>query len=627
MARQKREPDRRSDQSKSQRKPTRKPKSPPLLTESPETQAEKTAQQELSAIIEKALSATTAEVHTHQYPIFHLTPNKPTDSRITYTETVRQDGETLTRKWAVSIQPYYGWPGQHEAEVWRAIEHIIHIRRLAGTLKNPLFTSFSEIRDHMSGKGHGGSAVARIKHSLGCLGSTKVESDLFYHSDTRIRAGAAFSLLASVLYYYKDLPGGRRLIDKVSIGLPEELFINIQNRHIRPLDKGFRDGLDRWIAKRLYELLGIKFFALRKKAEAYRTRYSRLCGLVGITQQRYLSRARQVLGRAHEELAREGFLSKVEWFAVSGEEKDWVLSYWPGDRARAEWQQEFWTEHEAPTLLLVDKLPPTDPEPAWVDELSPNETSVLAQLDSDEPPLLHEPLIPAEVEVLEGLDPVGVRQPSGSRRKPLGSPALSPESPAASLELPKPSASPSSYAQAAIEAFERAIGKHRRLAKLTEAEHAALAKWEANGVTTQDIEQGIRQALLEQKRLSAQDGKRRDVASLAYASGAVLDAAAKRQELEWLRQEAIRKVREAQTPQVKEAEVALKSHLQASVRPGIYDALFGDLLVASKEPNCFIVLVPSDELEPVYTSRAKEFERVLGLRPVFGGLFTWAEQL
>jgi hypothetical protein len=629
MARQKREQGQNQDQPKDAQKSrpaSRRRKSPALLTESSSAEAERIAQQELSAMVEQALSATTAEVHTHQYPIFHLTPHKPTDSRITYTETVKQGGETLTRQWAVSVQPYYGWPGQHEAEVWRAIEHIIHIRRLAGTLKNPLLTSFSEIREHMSGKGKGGTNVARIKHSLGCLGSTKIESDLFYNSDTRIRAGVAFSLLASVLYYYKDLPGGRRLIDKLSIRLPEELFINIQNRHIRPLDKGFRDGLDRWIAKRLYELLGIKFFALRKKFEPYRTRYSRLCSLVGITRQMHLSWARRVLGRAHEELAREGFLSKVEWFAVTGEERDWVLSYWPGERARAEWRQGYWVKHEPPALLLVDKLPPTELEPAWVDELSANETGVSAQLESDEPPLLHQPMIPLEVEAPEELDPAPDSRPRSSRDAPRGSSRARQPTPVPQGH-PGPSTGVSAYAQAAIEAFERATGKHRRLARLTEAERAALAKWETLGVSVQDIEQGTRQVLSEFKRRSAQEGTSRDVVSLAYASGAVLDAAAKRQELEWMRQETIRKVRAAQSTEAQEAESTLKSHLRARSRPEFYAALFGDLLVAEKAPDCFIVLVPSDDLHPVYNSRADEFEKVLGLPPVFGDLFDWAKGL
>jgi hypothetical protein len=596
--------------------------------------------------LERAIEATACELQMGQYPIFCITTAKPGETRLTYRERVWIDSQEVLKEWCIQVTSHYGWPGEHEAEVWRAIQHIAELRGRAGTLTNPIQTTLEEIREHMSSKSRGGRQRKAIVHSLKCLSNTKLESTHWYDTAQKNYDFADFSIIAGLKISERELPDGKKVIDKVYISFEPVLFENIRKRYVRPLDKGYMDTqLDRWLAKRLYELLGIKFYGLRKKGVPYRTRYSRLCAMLGTKRQQHLSYARRVLGRAHQELQQTGFLEKIEWFPLLNvPEHDWMLRYWPGPRAKAAWKKDYWKL--VPELIepVFVEEPLVGLEPVFVEELPAqlDEGEIIAEVQTETAPEmpLQLPLLLEEPLQVQGaaLAPPGRKSPSRASRKPqepqeppgaaggLRKPQGGPEGAKTSTE-PK-DAPPSSYALEAVEAFERATGKHRRLARITAAEESCLLQWRAAGVTSQDIETGTRRALAEQKKGSSEDGRRaREVVSLAYVRGAVLDAAAKRQELEWMCQEAIRKVRAAQSAEAQEAEAALKNHLKARFRPEFYAAVFDNLLVAEKVSDCFIVLVPSDYLHPVYNSRADEFAKVLGLPSVFGDLLDWAKGL
>jgi len=89
------------------------------------------------------------------------------------------------------------------------------------------------------------------------------------------------------------------------------------------------------VASRLYEVLGVKFYGLRNKRENFICyRYSKLCQLLPVTPFKQLSRSKQQLNPAHQELKDTGFISKFEW--IENGKNDWLIYYWPGERARKE---------------------------------------------------------------------------------------------------------------------------------------------------------------------------------------------------------------------------------------------------------------------------------------------------
>jgi len=89
------------------------------------------------------------------------------------------------------------------------------------------------------------------------------------------------------------------------------------------------------IASRLYEILGVKFYGLRNKRENFICyKYSKLCQLLPVTPHEYISLAKQQLDPGNNELRDTGFISKYDW-SENGN-KDWLIYYWPGERAKEE---------------------------------------------------------------------------------------------------------------------------------------------------------------------------------------------------------------------------------------------------------------------------------------------------
>ena len=63
-------------------------------------------------------------------------------------------------------------------------------------------------------------------------------------------------------------------------------------------------------------------------------RYSKLSQLLPVTPHKYISLAKQQLDSGNHELQDTGFISKFDW-SENGN-KDWLIYYWPGERAKEE---------------------------------------------------------------------------------------------------------------------------------------------------------------------------------------------------------------------------------------------------------------------------------------------------
>ncbi len=567
--------------------------------------------------VERALEASINELHMGQYPIFCITTSKPTDTRMTYREKVKMAGVEILKEWIVQVTSYYGWPGEHEAEVWRALQHIMELRGRAGCLENPIETTLEEIRDHMSSKSKGGRQRQAIVRSLYCLANTRLDNNYWYDAAKEIYDHVSFNMVSDLKFSQKKLPSGKEIIKKVYFGFGPEVFRNIQSRYIRPVDKGFLDTrLDSWLAKRLYEVLGPKFYGLRKKGVPYRTRYTRLCALLGTKQQNYPSIAKRILGRAHEELQLHGFIAKVEWFPTLKEKSDWVLHYWPGSRAKAEWKKEFWWKRvDLREALYIEELPPTAPEPIYVEE-PPDESVISAQMITDQAAEELPKQLPIFVE--EPPDFAEISKPPKAKPSPAKAKAvitvpaevIPPSKPALAPPAP-PEPEEDSYAKDAIWAFESASGKHRKLSKLTAAEQKRLAEWKTQGITPPDIESGTKAAIakaLEQARASGKPP--REIVSLAYVNGYVLDAALKRQDMERLVQSSLSKARAFQSQELRELEAQIKGKLQG--KPGVkgfyqdfieplilVNAQGGFAVLVSPIQDCAAFFLKQDWLKPI----------------------------
>lgn len=426
------------------------------------------------SVLQKAKEITTNEVQLLQWPYFCVSTAHSNDTEFAYTELLKLHGGEIKRRWVVRCHDTFGWPGQLEADVWRSVEHIMHLQRERGTLSNPVITTLGQIRKYMPGRWRGGRDLKLIVKAIKCLTHTRVDCDFFYDARQKISRNASFSLVHEWMFERRRKPDGTEVLEKTKLLIHPDVFNNIAAAHVRPLDRGFRDGLSSWLGKRLYEVLGVKFYALRKKEVPYRTRYSRLCALLGCKRQRYLSYAKRILGRAHKELQESEFLGQVEWYPCTTDPKDWVIHYWPGERARREWTSEYFQRGDFSIPLFMEDLPTTDSEPVWMEGLQSDETQTTAEVVS---------------RVFDNPESRG-RLPSAQAQAQIGS-----APPVASTPAGDGPAVGELTDEAVITTFERVTGSSRRMRSLSEAERAHLQSWREAGVTLEVVEAGIHRVL------------------------------------------------------------------------------------------------------------------------------------
>ena len=141
---------------------------------------------------------------------------------------------------------------------------------------------------------------------------------------------------------------------------------NYLHHHLRPLDLAFHLRLHKPIAKSLYPLLELGWYATGGKP--YTKSYPELCREFLLHESRYLSRIQQQLDPAHHELAREHFLKDWE-YRPAAKGSSWVITYHPGPKFFADQQAREARRQLAARIAhgarpLAPALPsPSEPQP------------------------------------------------------------------------------------------------------------------------------------------------------------------------------------------------------------------------------------------------------------------------
>jgi hypothetical protein len=276
-----------------------------------------------------------SEVNFLVLPFFALSRRDVTGrTKTEYHATVKRGNERLEASWKVSANPEYGYPGPFDRRVHRAIEQIIS--ELRPPLENPIILGSLYHISKLLSLGNSGQAYRDIREAIHRIVATTVESKgTFYSKGTQEWIDDQFHLYDRVVFRGRRLPNGEAA-DNNYLYLSSWYLESINARYVRPLDYAYHRSLRGEIASRLYELLGVKFYGKGGGVPFIRYRYSTLCDLLPLTRRQYLSKAKEKLTPAHEELIRTGFFANVEWADVPREARDWYVTYWPGPRAREE---------------------------------------------------------------------------------------------------------------------------------------------------------------------------------------------------------------------------------------------------------------------------------------------------
>jgi len=287
-----------------------------------------------------------SEVNLLLYPLFALN-NREMERRTEaeFKTVVERKGKRLEISWSVSANAKYGYPGPFDKKVHKAIEQIIEEQNFP--IQNPIGFTIYDICKRI-GISTGGSNYGKVKEALERIKFTGIRSEgTFYHKGRREWISKSFNLYSDIIFKGSQLPDGR--IAETNLLYLSNIYLESLNaRYVKPLDFSYYKSLSSNVARRLYELLGVKFYgALNKGLSHVSYRYSTLCQLLPLTRHTYPSYVKRQLEPAHEELCQTEFLAEVIWERLDGSENDWVIHYHPGSRAKREIQRYALPEQSA----------------------------------------------------------------------------------------------------------------------------------------------------------------------------------------------------------------------------------------------------------------------------------------
>ena len=279
-----------------------------------------------------------SEVNLLVFPFFALNRknlNKKLETE--YREVVKRGDQKIEIVWNVSANPKYGYPGPFDREVHKAAEQIIsEILKEKGEIKNPIpLGSLYNICKRIGIDETAGKNYRMVKETLERIRATTIKSaGTFYSKEGKQWVDDNFSLYDRIVFKGKELPDNE-IADDNYLFLGSWYLQNLNSFYIKPIDYNYLQILKSKIASRLYEILGVKFYGLRNKKENFICyKYSKLCQLLPVTPHEYISLAKQQLNPGNNELRDTGFISKYDW-SENGN-KDWLIYYWPGERAKEE---------------------------------------------------------------------------------------------------------------------------------------------------------------------------------------------------------------------------------------------------------------------------------------------------
>ena len=276
-----------------------------------------------------------SEVNLLRSPFFVLA-RKNKILEIEYREITERGGLKKERVWNVSANPKYGYPGPFDREVHKAIEQIIsEILREKKEIENPIPFSIYDLCNRMGVSFKDGGNFKRVRSSFEKIRATTIKSEnAFYYKGKKKWISKVFGLYDGVIFRGEQLEDGS--IAETNLLYLSDIYLESLNSHYtKSIDYTYWQSLESKIASRLYEILGVMFYGVQNKKEDFiRFKYSTLCQLLPVIPYRYISSAKQQLDSGNHELQDTGFISKFDW-SENGN-KDWLIYYWPGERAKEE---------------------------------------------------------------------------------------------------------------------------------------------------------------------------------------------------------------------------------------------------------------------------------------------------
>jgi hypothetical protein len=249
------------------------------------------------------------ESNVEEWPVFQLGRSKSDSARVEQTIT-GEDGSELQQRLEVSAPGKYRLPGRFDYDVYSAVLELLEIRGGMpedGTLGFSLHELILIMGLQPSGR-----TYEEVRRSLRRIAATVLESDNAFWSKGQQRHISDTFNLWNVRFDSITDKNGSGSRHEIEFG---KLFRrSFEEHYLRGLDIEFFWELDSPVAKRLYRLVDLK----RGGAASWRTDLFDLQRRIPIGPYGYVSKIKEKLSAAHEELIERGFLAGVSYEGKSG---------------------------------------------------------------------------------------------------------------------------------------------------------------------------------------------------------------------------------------------------------------------------------------------------------------------
>jgi Replication initiator protein A len=248
-----------------------------------------------------------AEGNFEEHPYFRVGDRNAGTGIMQFENQLRtKDGNVMQQSWVVRAAHGRGLPGRYDQDVYVALMQLID----AKGLPEDGWVSFSvyELVELM-GKQHSGREYGQVRESLQRLATTSIESkNAFYHKGRKAYISDAFSLLTEArLAEYEGIAGERR--DRNRVHLSQYFVESYRANYLKHIDAGFYFSLSSPIAKRLYRLVDKK----RGGRKSWEVELFSLKSRIPLSDYKYVSKIKEKLAPAHDELTTKGFLKGVSY--------------------------------------------------------------------------------------------------------------------------------------------------------------------------------------------------------------------------------------------------------------------------------------------------------------------------
>jgi hypothetical protein len=275
------------------------------------------------------------EVNLQKWPFFLLSRKGGRNRPGIYYEKILGKNESLIKiTWQVTANSKYGHPGPFDKKVKAVIDQIICENGFPVT--NPIPFSLYDICKRLDIDINGRNK-RNIKTALKRIAASFIESKgTFYDKETEKRRDAGFHLF-DVFFLGERRPDTGEEAEKNYIFLSDIYRASWNSYYVKPLDFKYFLSLESDIARRLYELLSLKFYGIFEHHQnIISMEYKEVTDLLPIEKQIFFSLAKSKLEKAHKELINTQFLENVEWTQL----RDiFIIHYQPGQKAKEEYYE------------------------------------------------------------------------------------------------------------------------------------------------------------------------------------------------------------------------------------------------------------------------------------------------